>query len=472
MARIVRRWRLVAALAVVAGLLLWAGWKWWEIQSYRRAMAEIDYDMGAGRHALAARKLAAILARNPRSDDAAYLLGKCEKARGRIDEASLAWARVPPGSSFAYSAIEDRIQLQIDRGQLADAEQVIVDMLKDSRFDGLDLPGAFVPIYLAQGRVEEAKRLIEVRWNRINDHGDGALEQAINLVRAYVDLRGKTTSIEATRALLDDAARLAPKDDRISLGRANLAIRTGSYEEAARWLESCRQRRPDDLAVWRARLDWAIAAGRMSDARAAMEHLPAVDFTQPHVQRLAARFAARQGNTAAERLALKGVIAADPTDFVALARLAELEVKSGHPEVAAELSRKKTDVERLQARYQKLHERYQPERDAAEMAALAEQLGSLFEARAFLTVAVAANPDRSSFRKDLARISQNFRPDDQPGRTLVDLFDAELDALGKSLPSAWHPSSGPGRIVLLIRARDLPGNQARTVALVDPPACR
>lgn len=423
MAGIQKRWKWIAVLTVVAGLLSWLGWNWWENQRYRHALAEINADIEAGRNGLAVRKLTAILEWSPGSDDAAYLLGTCEKARGRIEAASEAWARVPPGSSFKFAAIQGRIQLQIDRGRLAGAEELIKDMLDDPRLDRMDLPDAFVPAFLAQGRVDEAERLIEARWNRVNERGDGASEQAINLIRTYIELRGKNTSIEATRTLLDDAARLAPDDDRIWLGKANLEIRAGSYDEAARWLDACLRRRPRDHAVWRARLNWALAAGRVADGRSAAKHLSADEFTPPQLARVAARIAALNGNAVAERLALERVIAADPADFISLERLAELTLKDGRPARAAELHRKKKEIEPLLARYQKLYERYQPERDAAEMASLARRLGRQFESRAFLTVAVAVDPQRHDLASELARLDRNSATTHQAGRALIELFD-------------------------------------------------
>ena len=56
----------------------------------------------------------------------------------------------------------------------------------------------------------------------------------------------------------------------------------------------------------------------------------------------------------------------------------------------------------IRARYQKLNERKQPIRDAQEMARLAGQLGREFEARAFLTIAIAEDPDRADLKSALA----------------------------------------------------------------------
>src|SRR5207248_2545651 len=165
-------------------LLSWAGWKWWEVRRSRRALAEIEEEIDNGRHGTAARKLIALLARQPDSDEALYLLGTCEMARGRTEAADTAWARVPPDSPFAPRAILGRMQLQMERGRLADAEQIIRDALDDPRIDRSSLPILLGPVYSQQGRLEETLRLVEARWEALNQAGEGASEKAINLVRA------------------------------------------------------------------------------------------------------------------------------------------------------------------------------------------------------------------------------------------------------------------------------------------------
>jgi tetratricopeptide (TPR) repeat protein len=421
------RWCWVLLLAVVTGVLLWSGWRWWEVRRYRRALAEIEEEIENGRHATAARKLTDLLAWQPDSDEALCLLGKCEMARGRSQAADEAWVRVPPGSRFAPQAILGRMQLQMERGRLAEAEQIIRDALDDARVDKSSLPILLGPIYCQQGRLGETLRLIEVRWDALNRVGEGASEAAINLARAHIDLRQSPIPVEVIRSALDQAAELASDDDRTWLGKANLAIRMGSYDEAARWLEACLLRRPEDRPVWRARLDWATATNRVAEAQEALRHLAAGESTQAQIHKLAAWFAAQRGNVESERRALERLIVADPTDFLALERLAALAAKSGQRDRSVELRHRKTEIEKLMARYQQLHRRHQPNRDAAEMARLAEQLGQLFEARAFLTVAVAIDPGRDDLRRDLARLDQHISAIESRGRTLADIPASDLD---------------------------------------------
>lgn len=80
--RVKPRFGRLLCLAAITGGLLWGGWRWWENRRYRRAMAEIQAQIHSGRHNVAARNLIALLAWKPDSDQAAYLLGNCERAQG------------------------------------------------------------------------------------------------------------------------------------------------------------------------------------------------------------------------------------------------------------------------------------------------------------------------------------------------------------------------------------------------------
>ena len=177
----------------------------------------------------------------PDSDEAAYLLGICEQARGRNQAAAEAWARVAPGSAFAHQAILARMRLFHDSGRLAAAEQLINDAAEDPRNDRSDLRVLLVPIFSQLGRVDEAERLIEARWEHLNETGEGASERAIELVRMHIELTLKASPVEDVRDYLDQAAALAPDDDRVWLGRANLAIRTGALRrgQAVARLPAC-----------------------------------------------------------------------------------------------------------------------------------------------------------------------------------------------------------------------------------------
>jgi thioredoxin-like negative regulator of GroEL len=399
-----RRWRLLLFFFFAAGLI-WGGRAWWTGRRYRSAMAEIEADIVAARFGTASRKLAKLLAWMPDAGGKlAYLLGSCELGRGRNQAADEAWTRVVPGSAYSDRAILARMSLCQDSGRLADAEQLIRDVAEDPRNEPTALLISLLPIYNQEGRIDEAQRLIETRWEHDNETGEGASDEAIKLVRLHIEQTLKPTPVETIRAFLTQAARLAPEDDRVWLGRANLAIRTGAYDEAERWLDACQRRRPDDEPVWRARLSWGIATNRLDVVQQALTHLPAVTSIPSQVHRLKAWLAVNRGDFATERRELERLSTIDPADRTTLDRLAQLAEKDGQPARAATLLLKKAEIDRLRARYEKLHERKQPIRDAVELAHLAEQLGRVFEARVFLTLEISADPDREDLRHNLRRL--------------------------------------------------------------------
>ena len=436
-----RRWGTIVLVGILASGSIWVAWRSRNAWRARRAMTEVRDEVEAGRHASAARKLTAFLAERPNSDEAAYLLGNSEKARGRDRQAAEAWARVPPDSPFAPRAIQRLMELEVAKGRLAAAEQLVTEAMSDPRIDGSAVSLCLGPIFWIEGRAEESARWVERRWAYLNQRGEGASEKAIDLVRLHIDLWRAPLPVDVVRDRLETLGRLAPGDDRVWLGKANLAIRTRSYDEAERWLDACLRLRPDDVPVWCSRLDWAVAANRVTQAREAMKHLPLDSSSPAQVSRLAAWLAARRGDRATENEALNRLIAIDPTEFTALDRLDELAVERGEPARAKALQDQKVEIERLRARYHKLYQRNQPRRDAAEMARLAELLGLRFEARAFKTLAIAVRPDRGDLRRDLVTLDQRDRTIDQAGRTLAQALAADLTAPGRR--SASENSDDP-----------------------------
>jgi enediyne biosynthesis protein E4 len=427
MARSRRRWRWFSACLVVMGFVLGVGGRaWWLDRDYRIAMTEIESEVVAGRYAIACRYLNKLLSwKADPNGGILYLLGSCELARGRNQAAAEAWERVVPGSAFSELAIRGRMRLLHQSGQLVAAEQLIIDASEDRRNDRTALLVELVPLFTELGRIDEAERLIEDRWEHSNTLGEGALEPAIKLLRLHIDLALKPTPVETIRAFLDQAARLSPADDRVWLGRANLAIRTGDYDEAGRWLDACQHRRPEDVPVWLARLTWGMTTNRNDVLQQALKHLPAAESTLAHVYRLKAWLAASWGDVSAERQELERLLAVDPADRKALDRLAQLAEKDGQPARAAEFRQKKAEIDRLRARYEKLHDRKQPIRDAVEMAHLAEQLGRIFEARVFLTLAISEDPDREDLRHELRRLNLSPSKVAHQGQNLAEVLAHE-----------------------------------------------
>jgi enediyne biosynthesis protein E4 len=424
---------LVPVLLVVIGGLIWLGWKCRQLVRERAAMATIQGDIDNARFGLAARGLGDLLAENPSADEARYWLGFCEQQRGRPEEAAAAWASVPPTSPYAPKAMAGRVETLFEGGRLADAEQLVRKALDDPRVDGSGLSILLGPIYCQQGRLDEALRLIEARWEHLDQSGEGASEKAVNLVRLHIELLMTPTPVAVMGGFLAKYAQSAPDDDRVWLGRANLAIRQGELDEASRLLDDCLRRRPNDFAVWRARLNWALASGSLEEVQAALAHLPAVESTPAQVQKLTAWFASKRKDAALERKALERLLTEDPLDDSASDRLTELV-----PASASELRRRKTELERMHARYLKLYRRNQPARDAEELARLARQLGRSFEAKVFLSLALASDPKRDDLRGDLTAVRHRTGMTEEVGRTLAGVLNSELDAAIEMQPGSTH----------------------------------
>jgi thioredoxin-like negative regulator of GroEL len=446
----VRRWGTAWLLVSVAAGLAYVGWWAWRARRHQADLAEIRALMGSGRPAAAARKLAGLLTQEPDSHEAAYLLGLCEKARGRAEPAAAAWARISPDSPYAPAAILARAVLESDRGRLAEAERLLARALADHRIKGFDLRRFYASLCWHEGRIEEARRWIGANWEEPDRAVPGSTERAIELAQFHVAMSLGSSSVEAVRTFLDRTGRLDPEDDRIWLAKANLAIRRGEVDEAARWLDACLRRRPDDVPVWRARLNRALAAGRLDEVREALGHLPAAESSPAEVHRLAAWLAAHRGDAKAERRALERLIAADPGDGPALDRLAELARLQGQPDRAAGFRDRKAALDRLEARYKELFLRNQPVRNAVKMARMAEQLGRSFEAKAFWSIAVATRPDRDDLRRASAGLRHDDHPAAAPGQTLAAVLGPELDIMTAPAPRALggseslrhsHPSS-------------------------------
>src|SRR5262245_53557973 len=109
-----RRWCLALSLAVLVAGGTYGGRRLRRDRRYRTALEEIREQIRAGRHGVASRNLAAVLEWEPGSDEAAYLLGLCERARGRIDAVRAVWDRIRPDSPFAVPAILGRALLESD----------------------------------------------------------------------------------------------------------------------------------------------------------------------------------------------------------------------------------------------------------------------------------------------------------------------------------------------------------------------
>jgi len=393
-----------------AGWLAVAGVEAWR---YDAELSRAEGEMAAGRPAGARDRLARLSTRWPGRDEVEYPLGVCEAALGRVGPALAAWARVPRGSVMAPRAAVDRARLALDHGRLAEAEESL------SRGPGVgDEAAAKLADRLAlfSGRSREIGRRIECRWRTARD-------QAAQL-RMHWLLDTQPFAAQAVREALDRLGAESPDDDRVWLGRADLALRTGRHDEADAWLSRCEARRPLDPDVAEARLAWSLDTGRLDRAADAAARLPADRFPSAQVAGLDARHAAARGDAAAERGALERVLAREPGDTAAWARLADLAASAGQADLLDRARRREAELDRAADTYRRLMGTVGTDApaDFADLARAAEALGRRFEARGWWSLHARKAPDDREALAALARLGPESRSHTVPGRTLADIL--------------------------------------------------
>jgi hypothetical protein len=231
-------------------------------------------------------------------------------------------------------------------------------------------------------------------------------------------------SLDESRQQIARAKDVAPEDDRVWLGAADLATRTGRLDEAAEYLARCERARPDDPAVWQAWLECSKAAGKVDGVMRAAGHLPRSALSESQVLTLRAWIAGQRGEVRAEREALETLVALEPADTATIDRLAALAAHDGDIERAGDLRRRKAAIDAATDRYHGLFFLPELAQHALEFARTAEQIGRRFDARAWWTLAarrgIATEHETTAA---LARLAEPEPDIDTTAGTLADRLD-------------------------------------------------
>ena len=203
---------------------------------------------------------------------------------------------MPADSSFAAAAALDRTRLALEHGRLAVAEESLARVLGKPGAVGEQASRLARQLDLFSGRAYRINRRIEDRWAT-------AADQAGEL-RTHWLYDTQPPPMGPVGEYLERFGREAPDDDRVWLGRADVATRAGRYAEADNWLKQCEARRPDDPDVCQARLFWSLEAGPLDVATHVLTRLPADWFSPAEIAALAARLAALRGDAPAGRSGL------------------------------------------------------------------------------------------------------------------------------------------------------------------------
>lgn len=378
----------LALVVVAGGVGAWFAIRAWKERTLRAGLEEARRDRSGGRAALAASNLRALAEAWPGRADVAYELALAEQARGRLRAARDAIGVIGPGSTLAAKALVLRAQLEIRLGRLSVAETLLneaLDATPRGRPERREIRDALVRLLRSEGRFSEARQFFVDGFDEWPD--------PVAALRALYRLDVDPYPVDGVRRYLENSARQEPEDDRVWLGRGYLATRLGEFDEAERWLDACRDRRPADPVVWRARLNWALAANKPDAVREAVPHLPA---DAADAERIRAWFARRIGRTEDEQAALEKLRVHEPGDIAVINRLAELALAAGQADAAERYRLLETTINRARESYRKTLASPEIRSHATELSALAAAQGLAFESRRWAELAnssIAAKTD-------------------------------------------------------------------------------
>jgi tetratricopeptide (TPR) repeat protein len=343
-------------------------------QTWRVELAEARQAIAEGRPGRARELLAHLGNHWSNQGEVFLLLGNCELARGRREEAIKAWARVPGGSPYRAQAAVAAATHLINSGRYTPAEAMLTGALANAPEDErYGLERILTRLYRFEGRFDDVRRVLRASWCRSSDPA-GVLKELWLLDHSPMP-------VAAWRTALDKAD---DEDDRVWLGRANAAMLTGDFAAAATWLDRCRERRPDDPAIWRAYLDLAMATADIPAFSRAAARLSTAIMTEPEILSLRSWLAGRLGDHAVERRELTALLKSQPGTPQALERLAELAIGEEDPAQARDLHRRKSEIDSAHDRFRKiaLDESVMLAK-SGELARLSSELGRQFDAAAW-----------------------------------------------------------------------------------------
>lgn len=379
------RWYWLASVVTVALSMSWIVFGALDRGNREAALQEFSRSLDEGRPASAREHLAMLEARWPSDSEVLFAAGRYASSVGKSTAAIESFAQIPASSPRAEEAALLSAQIMMrDLARFADAETILTRLSEGTGANAVEARRRLAELWQWQIRSRDIRQVLR--------EGFAVLPDPPITLRDLWLIESEPIPTKGVSAKLDAASKKAPGDDRVWLGRANLAIETGDLSEARRLLVACLEKRPNDTAVWQSWLRLAMDSHRLNDAWLALEHLPSDHFDQVEILGLRAWLASETDDRETERLALEQRIALAPGDQQSLGRLAELAAMTGDAARSEQLRRKKAEADQSRLRYRARILRPNPEESAKELASLAKFLGRHFDASAWNRIALHKPP--------------------------------------------------------------------------------
>ena len=230
-------------------------------------LEEAKREIAGERFGSARVRLSELLARRPGWDEAWYNLGVCEQARQRPQAAWEAFDRVSASSDWAGWSDVRRSRIAMDRGRFAECEDLLIRAARTPGPHVAEARWGLVLLLRMQGRFDEAARCLQAGFDQMSS--------PVETLRRLYKLDVDSFPIEGVRRGWTAPADRLPTT--IASGWLAPTWRSGPVTSRrpivgsrAAWAAD-----PTIPAVWRMKLEWALAADRVDEVRLASSHLPA-----------------------------------------------------------------------------------------------------------------------------------------------------------------------------------------------------
>lgn len=431
----------LGVLGVAIGGVIWASASWG--RRLRVELEQVEREISEGRFALARRNLVDVARRWPRNGKTLFLLGRCEEALGRPQRALAAWKQIGPSDPAFTVAVESHGLLLINLGQYAPAESLLLEALdrvpESKRYVVLR---AIARLFRLEGRFIEVSEVLTAAW--------ASAPNPSELLQELWQNDHEPVPVDGWKVFLDAADE---GDDRVWLGRARHALLSGRVDEADAWLRRCLAGRPDDPAVWHARLDLAMAADERARFWEAVARIPVDFLPQSYLCTVRCWLASRGDDRQSEAREWTRLLELQPSSSQALERLAVLAIEARHAPEAERKQRRKAEVDRAKDYFRKFiiqSMEFRPH--AGELARESAILGRQFDENAWRLIESSLRSP-ASMQTTTARLPETARAVEKSRNYCREISEAAL----AHLLAKRHEARSPEIRTMAGRLADLRG---------------